>query len=141
MHLTRQSRQLVSVFCSESVFHHLIIEFTCSQQELEKNIEDTAAFYRKTDKETNWQRKFMDKNELYTSKFEICSPSEGPLICVKNSENPNYHSVTAKGVRGALPTSILGVLASPVIRQQVFYLSRVSSNCHFKNLENSNLPV
>ena len=35
-----------------------------------------------------------------------------------------FHSVTARGVQGLLQTSILGVLASPVIRKRTFYFSR-----------------
>lgn len=50
--------------------------------------------------------------------------SEGPLITVNNSENPLVHSVTARGVQGALQTSILGVLSSPVIKQHLYYFSR-----------------
>lgn len=46
------------------------------------------------------------------------------MITVNNSEDPMFHSVTARGVRGSIQTNILGVLASPVIRQQTFYFSR-----------------
>lgn len=35
---------------------------------------------------------------------------------------------TARGVQGLLQTIILGVLSSPVIKNRVFYFSRVSQN-------------
>uniref|UniRef100_A0A336LXF7 CSON007212 protein n=1 Tax=Culicoides sonorensis TaxID=179676 RepID=A0A336LXF7_CULSO len=125
MHLTRQSRQFVSIFCSEFVYHYLIIEFTCDEKSLHDNIEDTIQFYEKLDKNgCDWRRKIESQVEQYNGKFEQCSPSEGPLISVNNSENPMYHSVSAKGVQGPLQTSILGKLASPVIRSKVYYFSR-----------------
>lgn len=129
MHLTRQSRQFVSIFCSEFVYHYLIIEFTCDDKSLHDNIEDTIKFYEKLDKNNgsdHWKQKIESKVEQYHGKLEQCSPSEGPLISVNNSENPMFHSVSAKGVQGPLQTSILGKLASPVIRNKVYYFSRVS---------------
>lgn len=129
MHLTRQSRQFVSIFCSEFVYHYLIIEFTCDDKSLHDNIEDTIKFYEKLDKNNgsdHWRQKIESKVEQYHGKLEQCSPSEGPLISVNNSENPMFHSVSAKGVQGPLQTSILGKLASPVIRNKVYYFSRVS---------------
>lgn len=126
MHLTRQSRQLLTAFCSEKVFHHLLIEFSCNEKCLQENIDDTVRFYHKLDQNIDWERRIKESNELYTPRFEPCTPHEGPLITVNNSEDSMHHSVTARGVRGAIQTEILGVLASPVIRQQTFYLSRVS---------------
>ncbi|XP_063698393.1 6-phosphofructo-2-kinase/fructose-2,6-bisphosphatase-like [Culicoides brevitarsis] len=124
MHLTRQSRQFVSIFCSEFVYHYLIIEFTCDEKSLHDNIEDTIKFYEKQDKNCDWRAKITNSVEQNNGKLEQCSPSEGPLISVNNSENPMYHSVSAKGVQGPLQTSILGKLASPVIRNKVYYFSR-----------------
>lgn len=127
MHLTRQSRQVVSIFCSEFVYHYLIIEFTCDDKSLHDNIEDTIKFYENQDKAgANWRQKIMNRVEQNHGKLEQCSTSEGPLISVNNSENPMFHSVCAKGVQGPLQTSILGKLASPVIRNKVYYFSRVS---------------
>lgn len=125
MHLTKSSRQFVSSYCNESVYHYLIIELNCDSDSLVKNINETVNFYQQQDNNIDWYRTFIEKNKLYSSRFENCSPLEGSLICVNNSEDPQLHSVTAKGVRGSLQTSILGVLASPVHRQQVFYFSRV----------------
>lgn len=127
MHLTRQSRQLVTNFCGEQLYHHLLIEFSCNDKCLQENIDDTVQFYHQLDQNIDWERRIKENNETHTSRFEPCSPLEGPLITVNNSEDAMYHSVTARGVRGANQTAILGVLASPVIRQQTFYLSRVSS--------------
>lgn len=124
MHLTRQSRNLVSSFCRISVFHHLIVEFDCDEQCVEDNILDTAQFYQNLDKNQDWLQTFKEKNQAMAHKYEKCSPVEGPLISVNNSENPMFHSVTARGVQGLLQTSILGVLASPVIRKRTFYFSR-----------------
>nr|XP_040239996.2 6-phosphofructo-2-kinase/fructose-2,6-bisphosphatase-like isoform X2 [Anopheles coluzzii] len=124
MHLTRASRQTVATFCCEAVFHHLLIEFTCNDKCLQENVTDTVQFYRQLEQNADWERRFRERNEHHTPQFEPCSPLEGPLITVNNSEDPMYHSVTARGVRGAIQTAILGVLASPVIRQQTFYFSR-----------------
>lgn len=125
MHLTRESRNLVGNYCRESVFHHLIVEFDCDEKCLEDNIKDTASFYQKIDNNQNWLQTLNDKSEKYKGKFEKCSPMEGPLITVNNSENQMIHSVTARRVQGLLQTIILGVLSSPVIKHRVFYLSRV----------------
>lgn len=124
MHLTKQSRFFVANFCNEKVYHHLLVEFNCDDTNLEDNINDTIAFYQSSDKNKDWQRIIMDKVQQMTSQLEQCSPLDGPLITVHSSENPSTHSVTARGVQGALQTAILGVLASPVIRHQVFYFSR-----------------
>lgn len=125
MHLTRQSRDVVSRFCHESVFHHLILEFTCDDESVEDNVQDTAMFYQKLDTTQDWITVFREKIAKYTPIYEKCSPMEGPLICVNNSENEMNHSVTARGVQGLLQTIILGVLSSPVIKHRVFYFSRV----------------
>lgn len=124
MHLTRASRQTVATFCADSVFHQLLIEFTCNEKCLEENIADTVRFYHNLDQSTDWECRFREGNERYMPAFEPCAPTEGPLITVNNSEDPMFHSVTARGVRGSTQTAILGVLASPVIRQQTFYFSR-----------------
>ncbi|XP_055644354.1 6-phosphofructo-2-kinase/fructose-2,6-bisphosphatase 1-like isoform X2 [Toxorhynchites rutilus septentrionalis] len=124
MHLTRQSRQFLAAFCCEKVFHHLLIEFSCNEKCLQENIDDTVRFYHKLDQNIDWERRIKESNELFTPRFESCCPLEGPLITVNNSEDAMCHSVTARGVRGAIQTEILGVLASPVIRQQTFYFSR-----------------
>jgi 6-phosphofructo-2-kinase/fructose-2,6-biphosphatase len=131
MHLTRQSRNLVSSFCRENVYHHLIIEFDCGEKDKEENIKEKAKFFQKRDNNQDWLQNCLDKSKKYAGKLEKCSPLEGPLISVNNSENPLHHSVTARGVQGLLQTVILGVLASPVIRQRTFFFSRVSSNLHF----------
>lgn len=128
MHLTRVSRNLVTNYCRESVFHHLIIEFDCDDQCIDDNIKDTAKFYQKLDRNKDWLSTLIEKNRHYSVNYEKCSPLEGPLISVNNSENQLNHSVTARGVQGLLQSSILGVLASPVIRQRVFYFSRVISS-------------
>uniref|UniRef100_A0A182MTZ2 Uncharacterized protein n=1 Tax=Anopheles culicifacies TaxID=139723 RepID=A0A182MTZ2_9DIPT len=124
MHLTRASRQTVATFCCEAVFHHLLIEFTCNEKCLQENVADTVQFYRNLDQNIDWERRFRESNDHHAPQFEPCSALEGPLITVNNSEDSMYHSVTARGVRGAIQTDILGVLASPVIRQQTFYFSR-----------------
>lgn len=126
MHLTRQSRQFVAQFCNEKIYHHLLVEFNCDAQSLDDNIKETAQFYNNLDDGTNdWIKLCMDKEQTSAKRYEPCNPmAEGPMIAVNNSENPMVHSVTARGVQGALQTSILGVLSSPVIRQQLFYFSR-----------------
>lgn len=136
MHLTKQSRFFVANFCNEKVYHHLLVEFNCDDTNLEDNINDTIAFYQSSDKNKDWQRIIMEKVQQMTSQLEQCSPLDGPLITVHSSENPSTHSVTARGVQGALQTAILGVLASPVIRHQVFYFSRVSFSNIFLILRN-----
>lgn len=133
MHLTRQSRNLVSSYCRDSMYHHLIIEFDCSEKDVEENVKDSAKFYQSTDNNQDWHQTLVDKCNKFAGKFEKCSPLEGPLIIVNNSENPLLHSVTARGVQGLLQTTILGVLSSPVIRSRTFYFSRVRYlfiSCH-----------
>lgn len=124
MHLTRQSRQLLTTFCNEKVFHHLLIEFSCTDKCLRENIDDTVAFYHNLDQNIDWERRLRESNEVHSALFEPCSPLEGPLITVNNSEDVRLHSITARGVLGAIQTAILGVLAIPVIRHRTFYLSR-----------------
>lgn len=125
MHLTMQSRQMVTAFCADKVFHHMLVEFNCDDKEVEENIRETAEFYQSSDKQKNYTHVCRDKLKKYTPMFESCTKnSEGPLITVNNSENPSVHSVTARGVSGALQTSILGVLSSPVMKQQLYYFSR-----------------
>lgn len=124
MHLTRASRQLLATFCSEKVYHHLLIEFSCTDKCLRENIDDTVAFYHNLDQNIDWERRLRERNELSSAQFEPCSPLEGPLITVNNSEDVRLHSITARGVLGAIQTAILGVLAIPVIRHRTFYLSR-----------------
>lgn len=125
MHLTKDSREFVARYCRLNVFHHLIVEFDCDENCVEANIQDTANFYKTIDNDRDWLKVFRDKNVTVTSKYERCSPSEGSLISVNNSENQAIHSVTARGVQGLLQTIILGVLSSPVIKHRVFYFSRV----------------
>lgn len=132
MHLTRQSRNFVSSYCHESIYHHLIVEFDCEEQCLEENINDTAMFYQKLDNSKDWLQVFKDKAAKYASRSEKCSPLEGPLITVNTSQNPMLHSVTARGVQGLLQTIILGVLSSPAIKHRVFYFSRVGFSGEFK---------
>lgn len=128
MHLTRASRDFVGSYCRDSVYHHLIVEFDCDDKCIEDNIKDTAMFYQKLDNTKDWVKSIQEKNAKYASKYEKCSPLEGPLISVNNSENQMIHSVTARGVQGLLQTTILGVLSSPVIKHRVFYFSRVSKS-------------
>lgn len=125
MHLTKESRSLVGNYCRECVFHHLIVEFDCDEKCLDDNIKDTAMFYQKIDSNQDWLQALNEKRDKFSGKFEKCSPLEGPLISVNNSENQMIHSVTARRVQGLLQTIILGVLSSPVIKHRVFYLSRV----------------
>lgn len=132
MHLKKQSREFVSSYCRDSVFHHLIVEFDCDANCTAKNIKDTADFYRKLDTKQDWQRTFSEKHEKFSAQHEKCSPLEGPLIQVNNSEDHTIHSVTARGVQGLLQTIILGGLSSPVLKHRVFYFSRVSRAFHPK---------
>lgn len=127
MHLTRGARDFVRSFCRNSVYHHLIVEFDCDENCIEENVKDTAMFYQKLDNSQDWMKIFHEKKAKFASKYEKCSPLEGPLISVNNSENQMIHSVTARGVQGLLQTIILGVLSSPVIKHRVFYFSRVST--------------
>lgn len=125
MHLTTQSRQTVISWCVEKVFHHLLVEFDCDEREVEENIRETAQFYQKFDKQMNWRNACREKLKKFSPVFESClRNSEGPLITVNNSESPLVHSVTARNVVGALQTAILGVLSSPVIKNQLYYISR-----------------
>lgn len=128
MHLTRASRDCVGCYCRDSVYHHLIVEFDCDDKCIEDNIKDTAMFYQKLDSTKDWVKSLQEKNAKFASQYEKCSPLEGPLISVNNSENQMIHSVTARGVQGLLQTIILGVLSSPVIKHRVFYFSRVSKS-------------
>lgn len=125
MHLTVQSRQSMTTFCAEKAFHYLLVEFNCDEKEIDENIRETAHFYQNFDKQMNWTYICTEKLKKYTPIFESCTKNaEGPLITVHNSENPAIHSVTARGVQGALQTSILGVLSSPVIKNHLYYFSR-----------------
>lgn len=125
MHLTQQSRQTVTSFCSDKIFHHLLVEFICDDKDVEENIRETSQFYQNFDKQMNWTYVCREKVKKCSQTYEPCiMPSEGPLITVHNSENPSVHSVMARGIQGLLQTSILGVLSSPVIKQQLYYFSR-----------------
>lgn len=125
MHLTTQSRQAVTSWCVAKVFHYLLVEFDCDEREVDENIRETAQFYQNFDKQTNWTYVCREKVKKSIPVFESCTrSSEGPLITVNNSENPLLHSVTARNVVGALQTSILGVLSSPVIKNHLYYFSR-----------------
>lgn len=128
MHLRQQDRTIVGNYCRENVFHNLIIEFECEERCVEENINDTAGFYQTADHNQDWLQTFREKNAKYRTQFERCSPQEGPLINVTNSENVLIHSVKARGVQGLLQTIILGVLSAPVIKNRTFYFSRVSIN-------------
>lgn len=121
-----QSRQSVTAFCAEKSYHHLLVEFSCDEKEMEENIRDTAQFYQQNfDKQMNWTYICREKVKKFTATFESCTKNaELPLITVNSSENPAIHSVTARGVQGALQTAILGVLSSPVIKNQLYYFSR-----------------
>lgn len=124
MHLTRESRDAVKIFCAEQIYHHLMVEFDCAPPSLEDNIKEKAIFYQQNNSE-HWIRAQTSKVNHYAGQYERCQPlNEGPLITVKNSEDPLVHAVTARGVQGSLQTSILGVLSSPVVRQQLYYFSR-----------------
>ena len=137
MHLTKESRSLVGNYCRENVFHHLIIEIVCEEKCVEENIKETAAFYQKIDNNQDWLQTFQEKNAKYKY-FERCSPQEGALINVTNSENILIHAIKARGVQGLLQTIILGILSSPVIKHRVFYFSRVSTHalCRVRNIIN-----
>lgn len=125
MHLTMQSRQAVTSFCVQKVFHYLLVEFNCDEKDVENNIYETSQFYQNIDKQMNWLYVCKEKVLKYTPSYESCKMNvEGPLITVHNSEDPLVHSVTARGVQGALQTSILAALSSPVIKHQLYYFSR-----------------
>lgn len=125
MHLSRSARTFVSAFCANRLFHHLLIEFDCDVASLEANIRETAHFRHSTvDAERDWIAECVTRDHELAAHYERLEGVEGPLISVNNSENANVHSVTARGVQGALQTSILGVLSSPVIRDQLLYFSR-----------------
>ena len=104
---------------------------------MEENIKETAAFYQKIDNNQDWLQTFQEKNAKYKY-FERCSPQEGALINVTNSENILIHAIKARGVQGLLQTIILGILSSPVIKHRVFYFSRVSRHalCRVRNIIN-----
>lgn len=125
MHLNTDSRKSVISFCIEKVFHYLLIEFNCDDKEVEENIHETAAFYQDFDAKKNWLHLCEERVKKYSTCFETCTHKwEIPLITVHNSANPANHRVTARGVQGLLQTSILGVLSSPVKRNQLFFFSR-----------------
>ncbi|XP_055375535.1 6-phosphofructo-2-kinase/fructose-2,6-bisphosphatase-like isoform X2 [Condylostylus longicornis] len=124
IHLTRQTRQFVTAFTLERIYHHLIVEFDCDDENIKTNMAEMISFYEKIDKNVNWSKFFTDKLNQCSSKYEKCTPLESPMITVNNSENIYMHSVTARGVQGSLQTLILGVLSHPVIREQIFYFSR-----------------
>ncbi|XP_055684944.1 6-phosphofructo-2-kinase/fructose-2,6-bisphosphatase-like isoform X2 [Lutzomyia longipalpis] len=123
MHLTRQSRQIITAFCNETSSHHILVEITCDDAEVADNMERTLKFYEKTDKNIDW-RHTIEEKMLHYGVLEPCSPLEAPLIAVNASSNPILHSVTARGIQGALQTTILGVLASPLIKDHIFYFTR-----------------
>lgn len=123
MHLTRSSRQIITAFCSETSSHHILVEITCDDAEVKDNMERTLKFYEKTDKNIDWRHTIEEKMLRYAV-LEACSPLEAPLIAVNASANPILHSVTARGIQGALQTTILGVLASPLIKEHTFYFTR-----------------
>ncbi|CRL00078.1 CLUMA_CG013360, isoform B [Clunio marinus] len=120
MNLSKQSRNLVANYCRTSVYHHLIVEFNCTEACVEDNIKDTALFYEKLDNNKDWLKKLQERFKKFTPLYEKCSIHEGPLITVNNSENQLLHSVTAHGVQGLLQTFILGVLSSPVIKHRIW---------------------
>ncbi|XP_059619083.1 6-phosphofructo-2-kinase/fructose-2,6-bisphosphatase-like isoform X2 [Phlebotomus argentipes] len=124
MHLTRQSRQAVSAFCSDTASHHILVEISCDDVEVTDNMERTLTFYEKRDKSTDWRHVIQEKVHRHLEEYEPCSAAEAPLIAVSASANPALHAVTARGIQGALQTVILGVLASPLIKEHVFYFTR-----------------
>lgn len=125
MHLSRQSRQTVTSFCADKLYHHLLVQFECDEKDVDENIRETSQFYQNFDKQMNWTYVCNEKVKKYTELFEPCTTNvEGPLISVHNSVHPAMHSVTARGVQGALQTTILGALSSPVIKQQLYYFTR-----------------
>lgn len=129
MHLTRQSRQFLATFCTESIYHHLIVEFDSDAKSVETNIKEMTNFFAKQnqdDTDIDWASVFLEKIQEATPLYEKCESSESPMVTVHNSSDPILHSVTARAVQGALQTSILGVLSHPVIHEQLFYFSRVS---------------
>lgn len=131
MHLTRQSRQFIASFCTERIYHHLIVEFDSDAKSVESNINEMTNFFAKQNQanaDIDWASVFLQKIQDVTALYERCEASESPMITVHNSSNPILHSVTARAVQGALQTSILGVLSHPVIHEQLFYFSRVSDS-------------
>ncbi|KAL5279286.1 hypothetical protein ACFFRR_003708 [Megaselia abdita] len=127
MHLTRQSRQFIATFCTERIYHHLIVEFDSDAKSVETNINEMTNFFAKQNQanaDIDWASIFLEKIQEVTPLYEKCEASESPMITVHNSSNPILHSVTARAVQGALQTSILGVLSHPVIHEQLFYFSR-----------------
>lgn len=124
MHLSKESRIEISRFCKENVFHHLIIEMIVEADDREDNVLETVRFHRKADNNTDWEKLFREKIADQSKVYEPCSAIEAPLIIVNSSLNPIYHAVTARGVCGAIQSCILGVLAHPLIKEQVFYFTR-----------------
>lgn len=125
MHLSIESRQTLISFCAGNSFNHLVIEFSCEEKEVEGNIRETGEFFKKYENHPSWTNDSWEKIRKYASTFEPCETNrEGPLITVQNSENPALHSVTAYGVLGPLQTSVVGILSSPVVKNQVYYFSR-----------------
>lgn len=82
------------------------MEFDCEEKCVEENIKDTAEFYQKLDGTKDWLKIFTDKNVKNTAMYERCSPLEGPLISVNNSENQMVHSVTGLSALLFQPTMI-----------------------------------
>lgn len=115
---------LISKLSKENLYHHLIIEMSCSDEDRSVNIKDTIEFYQKADNNVDWLRSIDERLRICTEKYEPCSPVEAPLITVNSSANPIFHAVTARGVCGAIQSCILGVLAHPLIKEQVFYFTR-----------------
>ncbi|GAB0091336.1 6-phosphofructo-2-kinase [Sergentomyia squamirostris] len=124
MHLTRSSRQMITAFCTDTSSHHILVEITCDDVEVADNIDRTYKFYEQTDKNIDWMAMIQEKVNRFSKDFEPCSPLESPLISVNASSNSVLHSATARGIQGALQTMILGVLASPLIKDHVFYFTR-----------------
>lgn len=138
MHLTRQSRQFIATFCTERIYHHLIVEFDADAKSVETNINEMTNFFAKqnpANADVDWASIFLEKIQEATPLYAKCESSESPMITVHNSSNPILHSVTARAVQGALQTSILGVLSHPLIHEQLFYFSRVSVFDFLMNLK------
>lgn len=126
MHLTKQSRMTVADYCRNSIYHQLFVQIDCEDKCVEENLKDTVSFYQSTDSSQDWAQHFAEKLANHVGQYEKSTVNEGPLIVVNNSENILQHSVSAYGVQGLLQTLILAVLSSPVIKNRVFYFTRVS---------------
>lgn len=126
MHLTKQSRLAIADYCRNSIYHQLFVQIDCEEKCVAENLKDTVEFYQSTDSTQDWPAHFAEKLAMHAGKLEKSTINEGPLIVVNNSENILQHSVSAYGVQGLLQTLILAVLASPVIKNRVFYFTRVS---------------